>query len=42
MKIKTSVKSGKIALNHNKARPLVIKTRVKAGALLSNHNAARA
>jgi hypothetical protein len=35
MKVKTRIKAGRIALNHNVA----VKTRVKAGRISLNHNA---
>jgi hypothetical protein len=39
MKVKSSVKAGKIALNHNQAvKGLRVKAGVKAGRIVSNHN----
>ena len=39
MRIKSSVKAGKLASNHNQSvRRLRVKTNVKAGKLASNHN----
>ena len=39
MKVKSSVKAGKIALNHNQAvKGLRVKSSVKAGRIVSNHN----
>lgn len=39
MKVKSSVKAGKIALNHNQAvTGLRVKSSVKAGRIISNHN----
>jgi hypothetical protein len=40
MKIKTNVKAGKLAANHNQtaARGLKVKTNVKAGKIATNHN----
>jgi len=40
MKIKTNVKAGRIAANHNQsvARGLKVKTNVKAGGLTAQHN----
>lgn len=37
MKIKTRVKAGKLASNHN-ASGLKVKTNLKAGRLATNHN----
>ncbi|MEJ0099609.1 MAG: hypothetical protein WDO12_07670 [Pseudomonadota bacterium] len=36
MKLKTRVKAGRIAFNHNVA--VKVKTRIKAGRISSNHN----
>jgi hypothetical protein len=39
MRIKSSVKAGKLASNHNQSvKRLRVKTNVKAGKLASNHN----
>jgi hypothetical protein len=39
MRIKSSVKAGKLASNHNQAvKRLRVKTNVKAGAIAANHN----
>ena len=39
MRIKTSVKAGRLASNHNQAiKRLRVKTNVKAGAITLNHN----
>ena len=39
MRIKTSVKAGKLASNHNQTvKRLRVKTNVKAGAIAANHN----
>jgi hypothetical protein len=39
MKVKSSVKAGKIALNHNQAvKGLRVKAGVKAGRIVTNHS----
>ncbi len=38
MKLKTKVKAGRLAGNHNAPKGLQIKTKVKAGRLAGNHN----
>ena len=46
MQVKTQVKAGGVAINHNQTlvrdqiprQPLKVKTQVKAGALTTNHN----
>ena len=38
MRIMTSVKAGRIALNHNQAFRLRVKSNIKAGKIAINHN----
>jgi hypothetical protein len=41
MKVKTRVRAGRLAANHNQTRGIKVKSRVRAGKLAANHNQSR-